>query len=284
MSKKTIAFQGAPGAYSDLACRAVFPDDETLPCLAFEDVFAAVVEKRADLAMLPIENSIAGRVADVHTLLPTGQLHIVAEHFQPIVHHLLAIPGAQLKNIWKAHSHVQALAQCRLWLRQHNIQAVVKGDTAGSAAALAKTPEPDVAVIASELAGKIYGLQSLAADIADIKGNTTRFLVLSRQEKIPAYEQGKIFVTTLVFKVRSVPAALYKALGGFATNGINMTKLESYLVGNFSAAQFYLDIEAHPAEERFKHAMDELKFFAESVTVLGTYAGHAERQRQSQDG
>jgi prephenate dehydratase len=276
--KKKIAFQGEPGAYSDLACRAVFPDYETVPKPTFEDVFAAVHEGRADAAMLPVENSIAGRVADNHHLLPKGGLHIVAEHYQPVVHHLLARPGAKLENIKEAHSHVQALSQCREWLRSRNIKPVIRPDTAGAAAEVSKAGDKSIAAVASELAGKIYGLQSLAADIADLKNNTTRFLILTKAATRPA--TGKPAITTLVFRVRSVPAALYKALGGFASNGINITKLESYMVdGSFTAAQFYLDAEGHPDEIAMRHALDELGFFAEEVKILGVYPAHSFRSK-----
>lgn len=270
---KRIAFQGAPGAYSDLACRGVYPGYETVPCLAFEDVFAAVVEGRADLAMMPIENSLAGRVADVHHLLPEGDLHIIGEHYQPIIHHLLALKGTQLSEIKKARSHVQALAQCRKWLREKNIQPVVRTDTAGSAEEISKLGDKSVAAVASELAGKIYGLDSLASNIADGHNNTTRFLILSKEDRRPA--PGMPCVTTLVFRVKSVPAALYKALGGFASNGVNITKLESYLVdGTFTAAQFYLDVEGHPEDAALKRALEELGFFAEKVKILGVYPAH----------
>jgi prephenate dehydratase len=276
MTKK-IAFQGALGAYSDLACRAVFPDHTTLPCMTFDDAFAAVQEGVADLAMIPVENSVAGRVADVHHLLPQGGLSIIGEHYQPVVHHLLAVPGATLGDIQEAHSHVQALAQSRAFLRETGIKAVVHTDTAGAAAEIAKLGDTSIAAIASELAGKIYGLQSLAADIANLRNNTTRFLILSREAKRMA--AGSPCITTLVFRVRSVPAALYKALGGFATNGINITKLESYLVdGTFTAAQFYVDVEGHPDDVGFAHAMEELHFFAHEVTILGTYPAHKFRQ------
>lgn len=271
--KKKIAFQGAPGAYSDLACRAVFPGCETLPCLAFEDAFAAVKTGRADLAMIPIENSVAGRVADVHHLLPQGGLYIIGEHYQPIVHHLLAVPGAKLSGIERAESHVQALAQCRKWLRRKEIRPVVHGDTAGSAAEVAKRGDKKTAAIASQLAGKIYGLKSLASDIADLKHNVTRFLILARKSKWP--KPGMPCVTTLIFRVKSVPASLYKALGGFATNGINITKIESYLVdGHFTKAQFRLDVEAHPSERPLQLALEELAFFAHEVKILGVYPAH----------
>jgi prephenate dehydratase len=273
---KTIAFQGVAGAYSDLACRAVFPDDTTLPCLSFEDAFTSVQEGRADLAMIPIENSIAGRVADVHHLLPEGGLVIIGEHYQPVVHHLLALPGAKIGGIREAHSHVQALAQCRAFLREKNIKPVVTHDTAGAAAEIARLGDKSVAAIASELAGKIYGLQSIAADIANLRNNTTRFLILAREAK---KREAGACVTTLVFRVRSVPAALYKALGGFATNGVNITKLESYLVnGSFTAAQFYLDAEGHPDDVSFRHALEELAFFAHEVKILGSYPAHVFRR------
>jgi len=271
--KKKIAFQGALGAYSDLACRAVFPDYETVPCVAFEDAFAAVHEGHADIAMLPVENSIAGRVADIHHLLPKGGLHIVGEHYQPVVHHLLGLPGAKLKDIKEAHSHVQALNQCRESLRARNIKPVIRSDTAGAAAEVAKAGDKSIAAVASQLAGKIYGLESLAVDIADLKNNTTRFLILTKEAKRPAAD--KPVISTLVFRIKSTPAALYKALGGFASNGINITKLESYMIdGSFTAAQFYLDAEGHPDETPMRLALDELGFFAEEIKILGVYRAH----------
>ncbi|MDD3287426.1 MAG: prephenate dehydratase [Alphaproteobacteria bacterium] len=278
--KKRIAFQGAAGAYSDIACRAIMPEYETLPCFVFEDVFAAVHEGRADMAMLPIENSVAGRVADVHQLLPCGGLYIIGEHYQPVEHHLLALPGAELKDIKEVHSHVQALAQCHKWLRDRNIRPVIKADTAGAAQEVAKLGDKSVAAIASELAGIIYGLKSIAADIADMPNNTTRFLILSPKNKRP--EAGTVpCVTSMIFRVRSVPAALYKALGGFATNKLNITKLESYLVdGNFTAAQFYLDVEGHPDEAPMRNALEELNFFAHEVKILGVYPAHEFRLKQ----
>lgn len=277
--KKKIAFQGAPGANSDLACRAVFPKFETLPCLEFEDAFAAVRDGKAELAMIPIENSVAGRVADVHHLLPEGGLHIIGEHYQPIVHHLLVVPGAKLSDIKRVESHVQALAQCRKWLRQKHIKPVVHVDTAGAAADVADRDDRSVAAIASELAGKIYGLKSLTHSISDHKENITRFIILSKKPKMPPI--GKPCVTTLVFRVRSLPAALYKALGGFAANGINITKIESYLVdGHFSKAQFRLDVEAHPKEKPLKNALEELDFFADHVKILGVYPAHKFRVKR----
>lgn len=273
-SKNIIAFQGRPGAYSDLACHAVYPSWQTLPCQTFEDAFAAVNDDRATLAMMPIENSTVGRVADLHHLLPQGGLHIIGEHYQPIEHHLLALPGATLKDIKRAHSHVQALGQCRQFLRTYGIEAVIKGDTAGSASELKALGEPSVAAIASKLAGEIYGLQSLRTDIGDQKGNTTRFLIMAREAQRAKQGDGPI-MTSFVFRVRSVPAALYKALGGFATNGVNITKLESYMVDNkFTAAQFYADIEGHPDDRGLRHAFEELAFFAHEVRILGVYKAH----------
>ena len=269
----TVSFQGAFGANSDMACRAVYPDCQTLPCFGFEDAFAAVRDGKADLAMIAVENSVAGRVADVHHLLPQGGLHIIGEHYQPIQHHLLAVKGAKLADITRVESHVQALAQCRTWLRQHNITPIIHADTAGAAADIAKRGDKTVAAIASDLAGEIYGLESLATNIADGAQNTTRFLILSREAKQAAPDSA--CVTSMVFRVRSVPAALYKALGGFATNGINITKLESYLVdGNFTAAQFYVDVEGHPQTKAMQLALEELAFFAHEVKILGTYPAH----------
>jgi prephenate dehydratase len=242
---RTIAFQGEPGAYSDLACRRVYPDWETLPCAGFEDAFAAVREGRAALGMIPIENSVAGRVADIHHLMPDSGLHIIGEHFEPVHHHLLALPGVTLDQIKVVRSHVHALGQCRKFIREHGLQAIVRADTAGSAAEIKALGIPSIAAIASELAGQIHGLVSLAQNIEDAAHNTTRFMIMSREDK--RAPRGGRTVTTFVFNVRNVPAALYKALGGFATNGINMTKLESYMVGGaFTATQFYADVEAHP--------------------------------------
>jgi prephenate dehydratase len=268
--EQTIAFQGAPGAYSDLACRHVFPATTTLPCAAFEDAFAAVREGRAALAMLPIENSVAGRVADIHHLMPDSKLFIIAEHFERVSHHLLALPGATLDRIRTVRSHVHALSQCRNFIRAHRLQPVVRADTAGSAAEIKELGDPTIAAIASELAGEIYGLVSLKENIEDAEHNTTRFLVMSREEIRSPH--GGPSVTTFVFNVRNVPAALYKALGGFATNGVNMTKLESYMVGGqFAATQFYADVEAHPDDRPLKLALEELAFFSTEVKILGVY-------------
>ena len=273
---RTIAFQGAPGAYSDLACRQVYPEMTTLPCAAFEDAFAAVREGQVALAMLPIENSVAGRVADIHHLMPDSGLYIIAEHFEPVHHHLLALPEATLDRIRTVRSHVHALGQCRDFIRANRLQAVVRADTAGSAAEVKELGDPTIAAIASGLAGEIYGLASLAQNIEDAEHNTTRFLVMSREAKWPSL--GVPAVTTFVFNVRNVPAALYKALGGFATNGVNMTKLESYMVGGrFAATQFYADVEGHPEERPLQLALEELEFFSTEVKILGVYPAHPQR-------
>lgn len=272
-SPRIIAFGGSPGAYSDLACRAVFPQEGTLSCLGFEEACAAVRDRKADYAMIPVENAIAGRVADVHHLLPAAGLHIIGEHYQPVQHHLLALPGTKLEAIKTVKSHVQGLAQCHSFIRKHGMTPVAHGDTAGAAAAIKAQQDNTTAAIASELAGKIYGLESLAADIADLKGNTTRFLILARDAQ--PVDPARPCITTLVFRVRSVPAALYKALGGFATNGVNLTKLESYLMdGNFTAAQFYADLEGHPSSTAMRNALEELAFFAHEVKILGAYPAH----------
>ena len=276
MTEQTIAFQGTFGAYSDLACRRVFPDMATLPCTQFDDAFAAVSEGGATLAMIAVENSVAGRVADVHHLMPDSDLHIIGEHFERVNHHLLAVPGASLGTLRTVRSHVHALSQCRNLIRSLGLTPVVAADTAGAAAEIAARSDPTVAAIASELAGQIYGLVSLQENIEDAEHNTTRFLIMSREPKRPA--QGTPTVTTFLFRVRNVPAALYKALGGFATNGVNMTKLESYMVGGaFAATQFYADVEAHPDDRPLKLALEELAFFSTEVKILGVYPAHPSR-------
>ncbi len=276
---RAIAFQGAPGAYSHVACLNAYPAMEPLPCQTFEDAFAAVREGRARYAMIPIDNSVAGRVADVHHLMPYAGLHIIGEHFERISHHLLAVPGATLDGIRSVVSHVHALGQCRNLIRRLGLEAVVGGDTAGAAAELARSGDRSTAAIASKLAGRIYGLASLQAGVEDAPHNTTRFVVMAREAIEPNPNQS--CVTTFVFRVRNVPAALYKALGGFATNGVNITKLESYLVaGEFVAAQFYVDVEAHPASRSLRLALEELDFFSHEVRILGVYPAHPFRLAQ----
>ncbi len=277
-----IAFQGFPGAYSDLACRNARPTMTTLPCPTFDATFAAVREGRASLAMIPVENSIAGRVADNHHLLPDGGLHIIGEHFQRVNHMLLAPKGATLGTIKTVRSHIQALSQCQAMTRALGLEAINHADTAGAAREIAELNDPQHAAIASSLAAEIYNLDILKSGIEDADHNTTRFLILSRDPKQPAAGSCKT-VTTFVFSVRSVPAALYKALGGFATNGINMTKLESYMVGGrFTQTQFYADVEGHPEERPLKLALEELDFFAREVKILGVYPANPFRYQESQ--
>ncbi len=278
----TVVFQGLPGAYSHLACRHVLPDMYARPVEAFEDVFAAVRNGRAKYAMTPIENSVAGRVADIHRLMPDSGLFINAEHFMRVNHHLLAPRGATRKSIRIVRSHVHALSQCRLMIRKLGLKAIVHADTAGAAAELAANGDISEAAIASSLAGKIYGLKSLAANIEDADHNTTRFLLLARRPlRLPVRKRrgGEKLITTFIFRVRNVPAALFKAMGGFATNGVNMTKLESYMVGgNFGATQFYADVEGHPEDGNVKLALEELAFFSHEVRILGTYPADPERR------
>jgi prephenate dehydratase len=276
---RSIAFQGLPGAYSHMACKSAFPAMEPLACMTFEDAFAAVREGRARYAMIPIDNSVAGRVADVHHLMPYSGLHIIGEHFERINHHLLAPHGATLETIRSVESHVHALGQCRNLIRTLGLTVIVGADTAGAAHEVAKAGDITRAAIASELAADTYGLVSLKANIEDAEHNTTRFVVLARDAVEPNPNQAN--VTTFVFRVRNRPAALYKALGGFATNGLNITKLESYLVGGeFVAAQFYVDVEGHPAQRLLRLALEELEFFSHEVRILGVYPAHPFRLAQ----
>jgi prephenate dehydratase len=273
-----IAFQGMPGAYSHLACGEVYPKLEPLPCVNFEDALAAVKTGRAQLGMIPVENSIAGRVADIHHLLPNSGLHIVGEHYQPVRHQLLGVKGAKLRDLTHVHSHVQALSQCRKSIARLGLQRVVGADTAGSAQEIAKAGDKTQAAIASSLAAKIYGLDVVERDVADSDDNTTRFMVLSRKPQIPSAADGPV-VTTFVFRVRSVPAALFKALGGFATNGVNVTKLESYMIdGRFTVAEFWADIEGHPSSRPVRLALEELRFFSTMFKLLGVYPANKFRQ------
>jgi len=270
--ENTIVYQGEPGANSHIACRDQFPAMEAVGCATFEDALYAVRQGRSAYAMIPVENSVAGRVADVHHLLPDSGLQIVGEHFERISHQLLALPQARLKDLRTVHSHIQALGQCRQVIQSLGLEPVTQADTAGSARMIARDGDISQSAIASSLAAEVHGLQIMRADIQDAAHNTTRFLVLSREPSgVPA--QNGLVITSFVFRVRNVPAALYKALGGFATNGVNMTKLESYqLEGSFHATMFYADIEGHPDERRVQLALEELHFFSSKVTILGTYA------------
>ena len=277
-SRKRIAFQGELGANSHIACRNVYPDYEPMPYRTFEESFAALEEGLVDLAMIPVENSTAGRVADIHHLLPTSKLHIIGEYFLPVRHQLLVLPGTGLGEIAAVRSHPQALDQCRKALRDLGLRAVAAADTAGAAREIAELGDPGQAAIASRLAAEVYGLDLLREDIEDEDHNTTRFIILSTEDLRAAAGVGPI-VTTFVFSVRNLPAALYKALGGFATNGVNMTKLESYMVnGEFAATQFLSDIEGHPDEAHVGRAFEELSFFAE-VRILGVYRANPYRGR-----
>jgi prephenate dehydratase len=271
MTKHKIAFQGELGANSHIACVEARPDYEPLPCHTFEDAFQAVKDGSADLAMIAIENTTAGRVADVHHLLPSSGLWIVGEHFLRIEFHLLAVPGSKLSDLKEVHSHVHALGQCRKAIKKHNLKAVVAVDTAGAARELAELGDKSRAAIATKLAADTYGLSVLEKNIEDEEHNTTRFVILSKSQMDAAPNNGPV-MTSFVFRVRNVPAALYKAMGGFATNGVNMTKLESYQIeGQFSATQFYADIEGHPHDRSVQLAFEELGFFTSYVKVLGTY-------------
>jgi prephenate dehydratase len=271
MTSGSIAFQGVPGAYSDLACRRAFPQMTPLPCETFEATIDAVREGQARLAMLPCENSLAGRVPDIHSLLPESGLSIVGEHFERVEHCLLGVPGTALSQIRRVHSHAVALGQVRRLLREHDMTPVVEADTAGSAALVATWGRPEDAAIASALAAELYGLDILLRNVEDAAHNTTRFYVAAREPQIPPPEAAGS-MTSFVFRVRNVPAALYKALGGFATNGINMTKLESYMVGgHFTATQFLCDVEGHPEHPNLRRALEELAFFSREIRVLGVY-------------
>lgn len=271
-----IAFQGALGAYSHDACQAARPDMTPLPCATFEDVIEAVRSGAADLAMLPVENSTYGRVADIHRLLPESGLHIIAESFTRVRIAMMALPGAKLEDIKTARAHLVLLPQARGFLDQHQIRAVSAADSAGAAAELARTSDSNTAVLASALAADIYGLEILARDIEDNHHNTTRFLIMAREADLKP--RGDTMMTTFVFQVRNIPAALYKAMGGFATNGVNMTKLESYMVGgSFTATQFYADIQGHPDDANVKLALDELGYFSSMVKILGVYSADKSR-------
>lgn len=274
MTKKIVAFQGVLGAYSHMAAQASLPDYEVMPCSSFSEMMEMVRNGDADKAMVPVENSTAGRVADIHHLLPKSGLKIAAEHFQPVNHQLLGIKGAVLRDITHAHSHEQALAQCRESLEANGILPVTHADTAGAAQDIAAKGDKHHAAIASRLAAQTYGLDILSENFEDMASNTTRFLIMAPDAPIATYDPAAKFVTTMVFRVRSVPAALYKALGGFATNGVNMTKIESYMLGGkLSAVQFYVDCEAHIEDPAMVHALDELAFYCESdaLQILGSY-------------
>jgi len=275
-----IAFQGLPGAYSDLACRQAHPGWTTLPSASFEAAMVAVRDGRADLAMLPCENSLAGRVPDIHRLLPESGLHVVGEHFERVEHCLLAPKGATIAGLKRAHSHPVALGQVLKLLKELNLQPVIEADTAGAADIIARRGGTEDAAIASELAATTYGLEILRRNVEDESHNTTRFYVMSRTPLAAPFDAGD-WVTSFVFRVRNIPAALYKALGGFATNGVNMTKLESYMLnGEFTATQFLADVDGHPGQPAVDRALEELAFFSNDLRILGTYRAHPYRLAQ----
>lgn len=269
----SVAFQGEAGAYSHIACQKVFPDLVPLACPTFHDAFVAIREGRAKYGMIAIDNSLAGRVGDIHHLLPESGLYMIGETFLPVHHQLLGRPGSSIDDITEAHSHVMALGQVRNILQEHGIRPIVKADTAGSARLLASEGNPHQAAIASDLAAKVYGLDILQADVEDSPDNTTRFVVMAREPlPLDTLSKDDDLITAVVFQVRNVPSALYKALGGFATNNVNMTKLESYQVGaKFEASQFYMEAEGHPEDGPLKLALEELGFFTSKVINLGTF-------------
>jgi prephenate dehydratase len=270
MSTK-IAFQGEPGAFSHAAVHELFSSGEALPCTTFEDTITAVQQGRAEYGVVPVENSLYGRITDIYHLLPQSGLHIIAEHFLRVEMNLLGVPGATLSDVKSVQSLSVALGQCRKFIAEHKFHTISGVDTAGSAREIAQKADKSVAAIASRFAADVYGLTILASNIEDAAHNTTRFLVISRDAQQAAQGSGKI-KTTFVFRVRNVPAALYKALGGFATNGVNMTKLESYMLdGSFTATQFYADIEGHPDDRSVQLAFEELGFFTDEFRILGVY-------------
>ena len=273
-----VAFQGQSGAYSEMACKEFLPSMNTLPCENFEDAFDAVNQGSAKYAMIPIENSRAGRVADIHNLLRDSSLHIVNEYFYRVNHQLLGLEGSEIEDIVSVFSHVQALSQCRNFISQKRLSPIVMGDTAGSADFVAKNNEKKHAAIASSLAGEIHGLKVLSNNIQDSRDNVTRFVVLSSESADPDPNDGLI-LTSCIFSLRNIPAALYKALGGFATNRVNIVKLESYILDeSFTSAQFYIDIYGHPSDKPVRLALEELGFFSKEVRILGVYKGAKERE------
>jgi len=279
-----IAFQGEPGANSHIACQEAFPDMEAAAYATFEDALAAVSDGEVRLGMIPIENSVAGRVADIHHLLPESGLFIVGEHFLRVRHCLLAVKGARIADLKEVYSHTQALGQCRAVLRELGVEAIPTADTAGAARRIAERGDKSHGAIATRLAAEIYGLDVLKSDIEDEDHNTTRFIIVARERKDPPPGETDV-ITSFIFRVRNVPAALYKAMGGFATNGVNMTKLESYqLGGTFNATQFYADIEGHPSERRVQLAFEELEFFTNKFRVLGAYKASPQRRALSLGG
>ena len=270
-----IAYQGVPGAYSHKSCTHVHPEMRAHACESFAEAMFMVERGDARLAMIPLENSTAGRVEEIYRLMPKTQLHIIAEHFEPVNHCLLGLPGSTAESIKKVPSHPQALAQCDTHLRELGMEPIAALDTAGAAAALAESGDLSMGAIASSLAAELYGLEVIKENFQDVEGNTTRFLILARESSMPHLEPELTYMTSIMFTVRNIPASLYKALGGFATNGVNMLKLESYMASDtMQATSFHLDVEAHPHESAMQLALQELHFFAKDVRVMGTYLAH----------
>jgi prephenate dehydratase len=279
MNDKVIAYQGVEGAYSHLACKNAFPKSISIACESFEDAMKLVEKGTADFAMIPVENSTAGRVEEIYRLIPKSSLYIVKEHFEPVNHCLLGIKGSKLEDIRYVGSHPQALAQCYKNILDLNLTAVAKFDTAGSAKEISEQNNPIFGAIASKLAADLYNLEILKDDFGDLKGNVTRFIILSKENTVPTFDKSKEYIISLIFHVRDIPAALYKALGGFATNSVNLLKLESYsMTGSLQVSRFHIDIEAHPDEKRLKLALDELSYFAKEIKYLGVYEKNVERE------
>ena len=280
MTKVKIAFQGEKGAYSHIACNEVFQDAETKNCATFEETFKTVFEDENFKAIIPLENSLAGRVADIHHLLPKYKLQIYAEHFQKVEHCLLCKQAAELKDIKYVRSHAQAIGQCQEIIKKNNFKTIISADTAGSAKDLAENNDITIAAIASELAAKTYGLKILKKNIEDEAGNVTRFLVMGKNVRKPKYDKNKKYITTCIFRLKSEPSALYKSLGGFATNQINLTKLESFSVKNtFNQTNFYLDLEGHIEQKTVQKSLEELGFHTENLDILGVYEASKFRQK-----
>ncbi len=278
---KKIAYQGVSGAYSQQACKSAYPQMESIACETFQEAMSLVEDGKVDLAMIPLENSTAGRVEEIYRLIPQMNLFVIAEHFEPVVHCLLGVRGAKIDKLVCVGSHPQALAQCHNNIKRHKLEAVAKFDTAGAAKDLGIRGDKTKGAIASKLAAEIYGLEVLEEHFEDIEGNITRFLVLSKEKTIPLLEDGQLYITSLMFEVRDIPAALYKALGGFATNGVNLLKIESYLSTELTkGSQFHVDIAGHIETKSIKLALEELKFFAKDLKFLGTYEKDRDRKRK----
>tara|TARA_B100000029_G_scaffold502446_1_gene577731 strand:- start:108 stop:956 length:849 start_codon:yes stop_codon:yes gene_type:complete len=276
MAKKIkIAFQGEKGAYSHLACLEVFPDAEVKACTTFEEAFKIAKEDSEYKIVIPITNSSTGSVADMHYLIPKYKLQIHSEHFQKVNHNLLALKGTKMKDIKTVRSHPQAISQCSKIIVENNLKAIVSTDTAGSAKFVSNNKDKKDSAIASELAAKIYNLEIIKSKIQDESGNITRFLIMGKEKKHPENNKGKKYITSCIFKLKSIPAALYKALGGFATNSVNLCKLESFAVKNtFDQVQFYIEIESHIEDSSLQKALEELGFHTQELHILGVYEAH----------